>query len=273
MTNTQFIFGVSDFMTTEPLLNAEAIVKNGMDFIEPALGKVALMPELDFRAVADRLKTNRIRVQSMNWFLPPGLKVTGPETDDIKSRDFLTLALSRAETMEAKAVIFGSPGSRSIPDGFSPDKAHEQMVGFCHLCADIIRQSEFGMRIAVEPVNHTETNFINTFAQALALVREVDRPEIGLAADFYHFAMENEPTDIIREAGDLICAVQLADPRGRTFPKLDANIPGLIQFFDHLAAINYTGGISIEATPGDNLAADCRAAAEAMRSITKGIQK
>lgn len=260
-----FKLGVSDFSTSEPLRNAEQIIASGMDFIEPGLAKIAAMSVDDFEAAATRIKSNNIHVQSANWFLPSELKVTGPDVDHEKSRQFLEHALPRAARLGAEAVVFGSPGSRSIPDGFSKETGRKQMVEFCRLCSDIIRENNFDIRIAIEHVNHTETNFVNTFAQALSIAREVDRAEIGLAADFYHFAVENEPMEIIGEAADLVCAVQLADPAGRCFPKTGAEIPGLEEFFQRLADINYSGGVSVEATVGDDLESDCREAVTRLR--------
>ncbi len=141
------------------------------------------------------------------------------------------------------------------------------MIDFCVLAADVIQAGGFDLRIAVEHVNHTETNFINTFAQALDLVREVNRKEIGLAADFYHFAMENESTEILKEAGALVCAVQLADPEGRCFPKPGREVPKLALFLEHLRGIGYSGGVSVEANAGDDLGGDCRLALEALRAL------
>lgn len=262
----KFRFGVSDFSTSEPLINAEKIVACGMEFIEPGLAKIVAMPEPDFTAAVERLKQNNIRVQSVNWFLPPDLKVTGPEVDDSQSRQFLESALARAVTLGATAVVFGSPGSRSVPDGFSVEKATEQMIAFLRLCSDVIRENGWNIKIALEHVNHTETNFVNTFTQALAIVRAVDRPEIGLAADFYHFAMENESMDVMAEAGSLICAVQLANPDGRCFPKSGVEVPGLDTFFQHLIDIGYDGGVSVEATVQD-LEEDCKSAFEHLTAL------
>lgn len=253
-------FGVSDFSTSEPLQNGELIKASGFDFIEPGLAKAAAMPEEEFLAAARRLEQAGVPVLSTNWFLPPSLKVVGPEVDDEKSRLFLELALGRASHLGAKAVVFGSPGSRSIPVAWPELEAREQMIRFCRLAAEVIQEGGLALRIAVEHVNHTETNFLNTFTEALAIVREIDRPEIGLAADFYHFAMEGEATDVMRDAADLICAVQLANPEGRCFPKQGVEIPGIIPFFEHLAGIGYRGGVSVEATVGADLAQDCAAA-------------
>ncbi|WP_404305770.1 sugar phosphate isomerase/epimerase family protein [Neorhodopirellula lusitana] len=262
----RFAIGVSDFSTSEPLLNAEQIVACGMDFIEPGLAKMAAMSEADFDAAVQRIQAAGIRVMSANWFLPPDLKVTGPDVDLAKSKQFLEHALARAVKLGARAVVFGSPGSRSLPEGFSEAEGRRQMIEFCRLCSDVIRDHGWDLKIAVEHVNHTETNFINTFGQALSVVREVDRPEIGLAADFYHFAMEDESTEIMLDAGDLICAVQLANPEGRCFPKAGASIPGLNAFFQHLVEIGYSGGVSVEATV-DNLEQDCKASAELIATL------
>ena len=260
-------YGISDFSITEPLQNAGEIVASGLDFIEPGLAKAAALSYSDFEAAVERLKNARIRVQSMNWFLPPDLKVVGPDVSHAVSRRFLERALQRADHLDASAIVFGSPGSRSIPAGFSEVKAREQLVEFCNLTADLISEAQYGMKLAVEHVNHTETNHINTFAQALDLVREVDRPEVGLAADFYHFAMEGESTDIMLEAGDLIHAVQLANPEGRCFPRLNVEIPGIAKFFENLAAIDYQGGISVEAKVTGSLREDCEAAAAFFKSL------
>ena len=266
----RFQFGVSDFSTSEPLLNAEKIVACGMDFIEPGLAKIAAMSESDFSAAAARLGQSNIRVQSVNWFLPPDLKVTGPEVDESKSRQFLESALARAAKLGATAVVFGSPGSRSVPAGFSVEKATTQMISFLHLCSDVIRENQWNIKIALEHVNHTETNFVNTFAQALEIVKAVDRPEIGLAADFYHFAIEEESMEVMSEAGDLICAVQLANPDGRCFPKSGIEIPGLDAFFQKLINIGYDGGVSVEATV-DSLERDCQNASDYLRALANSL--
>jgi len=263
----QWIYGISDFSITEPLKNAGEIIASGLDFIEPGLAKAAALSHPDFEAAADRIKKAGIRVQSMNWFLPPELKVVGPDVSHAASRRFLERALQRADHLEARAIVFGSPGSRSIPAGFSESQAREQLIEFCSLTADLISEAQYGLKLAVEHVNHTETNHLNTFAQALDLVREVDRTEVGLAADFYHFAMENESSDIMQEAGDLIHAVQLANPEGRCFPRPGVEIPGLAKFFENLAAIDYQGGISVEATVTGSLREDCEAAAAFFKAL------
>jgi hypothetical protein len=83
--------------------------------------------------------------------------------------------------------------------------------------------------------------------------------------------MEHEATDIMLEAPGLICAVQLANPGGRCFPKPGTEVPGLRQFFEHLAAVRYQGGLSVEANVGDDLIADCRDAVAFLSALRQQI--
>ena len=147
------------------------------------------------------------------------VRLAGLAEGETKSREFLTLALGRAYRLGEKAAVFGSPESRSVPAGVPTAVVREQMIVFRRLCADGNCDSCFGRRLAVEPVNHNETNFINTLAAAQETVGEVERAEIGLAAHIYHFAMEREGADILLEAPDLLCNVLLANPAGPCFLK------------------------------------------------------
>ena len=139
--SASFAIGLSDFSTSEPLLNAETIVASGMDFIEPGLAKVAAMSSEEFENARERIERHQIRVPSVNWFLPPDIKVTGPDADDTRCRLFLNHALARATTLGAQSVVFGSPGSRTLPKGFPADQGRQQMIAFCRMCSEVIRET------------------------------------------------------------------------------------------------------------------------------------
>jgi len=262
-------FGVSDFDATEPLQNAELIVGAGMDFSEAGLAKAAAMSDADFDAAAERIAANDITVRSMNWFLPGTLKVTGPDVSLDRCREFLEHAFGRANRLGAQAVVFGSPPARNISDGFPLEQAWEQLIEFCHLTADVIRENGYSLRVGIEHIRKAETNIINLLSDAIRLARDINRPEIGVTADFYHLVIEDEPLDTILEAEGLVHAVQLADPATRGFPHPDRPVPGLDGFLERLNRIGYTGGISVEAIPGDDLATDCRNAVSVLNAIGK----
>lgn len=248
--HADWIFGVADFSTSEPLKNAPAIIAAGYDFIEPGLSKAVALPEAEFRAASDRIRADGIRVAAMNWFVPGSVKLTGPDVDPAKVRDYAERALALANGLGARAIVFGSPAARTVPDGFSPATAWDQLIDFCRTCADIIENHGYPIRIGIEHLNRGETNIVNTLADALRMARDVDRPQIGVTLDFYHLMVEKEDVDLVLQAKGLVAHVQLADPDGRKFPSPDADIPGFQRFFGNLRTIGYDGGISIEANVG-----------------------
>ena len=68
-----------------------------------------------------------------------------------------------------------------------------------------------GVQIAVEPLNRFETNFINRHDQALLLAQEVG-DDVGVCLDVYHMNMEEaDPFQAIRNAGDRLFDVHVAD--------------------------------------------------------------
>lgn len=242
-----WMFGVADFSSSEPLKNAETIIAAGYDYIEPGLSKAVALPAAEFSAAAERVRSAGIRVQAMNWFVPGTVKLTGPDVDPPKVRAYAERALALANGLGARAIVFGSPGARTIPDNFPTDKAWTQLVGFCRTCADIIEREGYPIRIGIEHLNRGETNIINTLADAIRMAREVDRPQIGVTIDFYHLAVEKEDVDLVLQAKGLVAHVQLADPDGRKFPRPGSDIPGFQRFFENLHKIAYDGPISIEA--------------------------
>lgn len=243
--------GVSDFSITEPLLNAATIIDAGFDYVEPGLAKAVAMPQQEFSLAKDRILSRKIPVLSMNWFVPPDVKVTGPDLDAARYRGFVDKALALANGLGAKAVVFGSPGARNIPDGFPMATALDQLEQFFTYCADVIRDNGYQLKIGIEHVNYTESNILRLLSDAVAMAKRIGRPEIGVTVDFYHLAMEKEPLETILLAGGLAVAVQLADPATRCFPGTRSEIPGLVEFFRMLRAIDYRGGVSVEANVSD----------------------
>lgn len=243
--------GVSDFSITEPLLNAETIIQSGFDYIEPGLAKAVAMPDEVFAEAKQRIVANKIPVLSMNWFVPPDVKLTGDSVDAAKYKDFIERAFALADGLGAKAIVLGSPGARNIVDGFPMDRALDQMAEFLVCCANVIRDRGYSLKVGLEHVNYTEANIVRLLSDAIDLANRVNRPEIGVAIDFYHLAMEKESLQTILGAEGLAVAVQLADPATRSFPKSEVNVPGLVEFFRMLRKIDYAGGVSVEANVSD----------------------
>lgn len=260
-------FGVAAFGAVDPLRDVETVAGCGYDYIEPALSKaVALSPEA-LAAARQDVQASGIRVETMNWFLPGSdIKLTGPTVDREQVRAYLEKSLALAEIFGAKVIVFGSPGARTVPDGFPREKAWAQLADFLRLASQVITAHGYGMVIGIEALRKPETNIVNSVAEALRLAREVNDPRVRLNVDFYHLAFEKEDTDVVLQAGPLIAHVQISDPVQRGFPKDDAGEPRYRRFFDNLRKIGYRGRISVEAESKD-LAGDCGPALQFLKRM------
>ncbi len=107
-----------------------------------------------------------------------------------------------------------------------------------------------GIRLLIEPVNSFDIpGFMLTRTdQALALMDEVDSPNLRLQYDIYHAQrMEGELGATLAKHLPRIGHIQLADNPGRGEPGTgEINYPWL---FKHIDAIGYTGWIGCEYRP------------------------
>jgi len=248
----QLRYGVAAFGEVNPLQSLETLRALGFDYAEPALSKTVALDPAALASVRARLAATGIRVETMNWFLPgTDIKLTGPAVDSAKIRAYVETSLALAESFGAKVIVFGSPGARTVPDGFPRERAWAQLKDFLKTCGDVIEARRYGMVIGIEALRKPETNIVNSVAEALKLAREVNHPKIRIIVDFYHLAFEHEDPSVILDARDMIVHLQIADPRERTFPISDAAEPRYGAFFTNLHRIGYRGRISIEANSSD----------------------
>jgi sugar phosphate isomerase/epimerase len=102
------------------------------------------------------------------------------------------------------------------------------------------------VRIALEPLNRFETNFLNRHDQALALADEVG-DDVGVCLDVYH--MNQEEADVLqafRNAGDRLFDVHVADNNRMAVGQGQLDWAGII---GTLKEIGYDGSITVEFVP------------------------
>jgi sugar phosphate isomerase/epimerase len=243
--------GVAHLGPLQPMKEAARLAAWGYAYLEPALAPVAALSDADFEALRATSAALPIRIEAMNNFVPPGLKLTGPAVDTVAVRAYVEKALGRAEALGAKLVVFGSGGARAVPDGFPRDRAWSQLKDFLKLCGDLIVERKWGMDVGIETLRRAETNILNTVAESLRLAREVKHPRIRLTVDFYHLAEENEDPAILLDAGPLVAHLHFANPAGRVFPRSPSEDARYAPFFAALAKLGYRGRLSIEANTPD----------------------
>jgi len=217
----------------------------GFDYFEPGGSAIAGMTDTAFAAFRDQVKASRIYCQSVITLISnPKLKVVGPDVDLDAVSSYLDSAFDRFKSLGVSVAVWGSAGSRRVPEGYSRDTAWDQIKAFLARAGVIAKAKQ--IVIGIEPLRKQESNIINTGAEALKLVHEVNHPAVQMIIDYYHLRVENEDPEIVRTAKDHIVHLHFANPTGRRWPHSPDEDPVYGRFFQILKEIDYKGGLSIE---------------------------
>ena len=217
----------------------------GFDYAELGVKNFAAMSDEEFATFLATHKEVGLPTPVGNVFLPGEIKVVGPEpTDPATQMAYVQTAFDRAQQLGLEIIVFGSGGSRKIPDGFPEEKAFDQLVEFAKRIAPEAQKRN--IILAVEPLQSKETNSINSAAEGLKWVKAVDHPNFRLMVDFYHLSLEKEDPAILVEAAPYLTHIHIANPEGRVFPQ-ELSEYDYSKFFQRLREIGYKGGISVEA--------------------------
>ena len=232
-----------------PIDQIHAMEEMGFDYIEPAVVSIAKMTESEYKEALDKVKDASISCETFNVLFPGDFKLVGPEVDHDGIGEYLKGAFERIASLGAKVVVFGSGGARRIPDGISFEDGWKDFVKTARLVGEIA--ALYDIYIAMEPLNKSETNILNSVSQGIKFVNDVDHPNVKLLADFYHMRVEEESMDVIRKANsDILVHTHIARSQGRVFP-LKAEEDAYSEFFHSLKEVGYKGRISIEGRTED----------------------
>ncbi|MEQ9022229.1 MAG: TIM barrel protein, partial [Pseudomonadales bacterium] len=135
-----------------------------------------------------------------------------------------------------------------VPEGLSYSEAHQVFVDNLRYAADKLAAENILLLIEMINTKDVPGFFLNTTAQALAILEEVNHPNIKIQYDIYHMQkMEGELALTIEANIDNIKHMQLADNPGRHEPGTgEINYPFLFDFIDQLP---YEGWIGCEYSP------------------------
>lgn len=235
----EIIFGVC---TSLP--NSEIVKKSGFDYVEGSVQRDLMpgSPDEEFSKKLKEYDTCRLPVIACNSFLPGTLKVTGPDARPDTVLRYAEVAFRRAASMGIRTIVFGSGGARRIPDGFDPQQARNQFISLLKEIGPVARK--YGVTIAIESLQKSETNFINTVVEAVAIAQAVNDPNIRVLADIFHMMRENEKPEVLAGASNYLVHCHIAEIKDRTAPGMAGD--DFRPWFSELKKIGYRGGISIE---------------------------
>lgn len=168
------------------------------------------------------LKENNIPCDTCNCFMPGEIKVTGDDVDEKVIAEYIEKGMKGFSEIGGKVVVFGSGGSRNIPDGFDREKGMEQIVHFLRDIAGPLA-AKYGLTIVTEPLCHAASNVLNTVKEVVALSEKVQHPNVSSLADLYHMAQENETVESLLCYDGKLAHSHIAEPADRKYPKTTDN--------------------------------------------------
>jgi sugar phosphate isomerase/epimerase len=139
-------------------------------------------------------------------------------------------------------LVFGSPAQRRVPDGATREQATRYAVDTFRRAAPGF--ADCGVTLAIEPLSPPEADFINTAAEAVAIVNELGHPNFALHLDVKAMSTETASApDLIRRHRDRMVHFHANDPnkRGPGFGNTD-----FVPIFKALIESRYQGWVSVE---------------------------
>lgn len=223
--------------------------RTGYDAIEIApftlANYVTDIPASARREIRETAARTGIAISGIHWVLvkAEGMYVNHPETA-VRTRTarYFTDLVDFCADLGGRVIVVGSPKQRNVMDGLSPAQAWDWATDTFR---DAVRRAEDkSVTICFEPLAPSETNFINTAAEAIRFTRQLNSPAFKIILDVKAMCSEDKPIpQIIRESW----------PHFAYFHANDRNLkgPGFGDVDYHpiagaLREVGYAGVVSVE---------------------------
>ncbi len=189
------------------------------DFAEISLKDLADKTDEELKALIQISKQTGVPIETANCFFPGEFKLCGKDYSKNTVLEYSKKVLDKAAQLGVELAVIGSGKSRNIDEGEDKEKCLAQLEECFITAAD--QAGKYGIDIVLEPLNKKETNYLNTVAQAGAVVRKIAHPNLFLLADTYHMSLENDPYQSLIDFKDILRHMHIARGITRKFPMPD----------------------------------------------------
>ncbi|MET7254690.1 sugar phosphate isomerase/epimerase family protein [Dyadobacter jiangsuensis] len=245
-------FGINTYLFSSPFTNESTSFfsqfKNwGFDFVEIALEDPA---NIDPVLVRKALDDSGLECRSVCAATGPGRDLRGTRKDQVTAIEYVEALVRIAPVLGSKLVagpIYSAVGRAEFVPDDEKRKQWELVAGNLKVLADFAAKHD--VKLAIEPLNRYETDFINTCDQALRMIETVGSEALQVHLDTFHMNLEEkDPALAIQKAGNRLGLLHASGS--------DRGTPGGDQInwdriFAALDRIHYQGDIVIESFTPD----------------------
>jgi sugar phosphate isomerase/epimerase len=203
------------------------------------------IPAAERERIREAATRNRIEIAGIHWVLvkPEGLYINHPDRSlRERTAQYFCDLVDFCGDLGGKVMVVGSPKQRNLLPEVTREQGREWAAATFRNA--VVRAEQRGVVICFEPLAPSETNFINTAAEALDFVRQVPSPHFKIILDVKAMSSETKPIPaIIRDSW----------PHFAHFHANDTNLkgPGFgdVDFKPIAAAlkeVGYSGFVSVE---------------------------
>jgi len=217
-----------------------AIRDLGMDGFEIPMFDPALLPAVEIRSAYERSNLEC----TVCAILPAGINPISPDAG-VRKRALLHLKQCVEMTAGLGAKLLVGPlyapigyftGHRPTADEWQWAAEAFQSIGETLDACDVT--------LSIEPVNRSETYFLRTAAEALALCQAVGHPRVGVTIDTFHANIEEKnQAAAVLSLRDRLRHMHMSENDRSLLGQGHVDFPGIVEA---LRAIGYQGYLMIE---------------------------
>ena len=162
--------------------------------------------------------------------------------------EYTQKAIDFASAIGCKNLVFGCPKNRNMPNGADFAACAEIAVQFFRALGDYAASKNTCVSLEANPAIYG-TNFANTTAEAISIVKKVGSGGFKLNLDVGAMIQNGEDISVLKENVSLINHIHISEPFLKKIEKRDLHK----ELFDFLRKENYALFVSVEMGLQENI--------------------
>jgi sugar phosphate isomerase/epimerase len=217
----------------------------GLEVAPFTLGTPAELKVQDATKLGAIVRDHGLEMVGFHWLLAKteGYHLTHPDPDIAKRTFEYARHLSRlCAAMGGSIMVWGSPMQRSLDPSWDRQEVDRRVIDFYQRLSPYL--ADAGVVIAFEFLGPKETNYLNTAAETITLLEQIDSPNVRLHLDVKAMAADNRSIpDIVRDSLPWTAHFHANDPNLRGPGMGDVPFPPIAEA---LQIGGYQGWVSVE---------------------------